>query len=104
MSVGSATIDCRNGELDTMSAALLQMAVVFSELELQMIRARVKSDVAHAKASKKVWRPRLSKEDILQAFYRHYAACAAGKINLTWLSRMCDLSRLTVYKCLKLLC
>ena len=30
--VGSVTIDCRNGELDAMSAAFLQMAGVFSEL------------------------------------------------------------------------
>jgi len=43
MIVGSITIDCRDGELDCMSAAFLQMAGVSSELELQMIRARVKS-------------------------------------------------------------
>ena len=41
--VGSITIDCRNGEMDAMSSAFLKMAGVFAELELQMIRARVKS-------------------------------------------------------------
>lgn len=30
--LGSITIDCRNGELDAMSAAFLQIAGVFSEL------------------------------------------------------------------------
>ena len=104
MIVGSITIDCRNGELDCMSAAFLQMAGVFSELELQMIRARVKSGVANAKAKgKKVGRPKLSKEDIPQAFYRHYPAYAAGKMNLTELARVCDLSRPTVYKYIKLI-
>lgn len=99
MIVGSVTIDCRNGELDAMSAAFLQMAGVFSELELQMIRARVKSGVANAKAKgKKVGRPKLTKEDIPQAFYRHYPAYAAGKMNITELARVCDLSRPTVYK------
>jgi len=104
MIVGSITIDCRNGELDCMSAAFLQMAGVFSELELQMIRARVKSGVANAKAKgKKVGRPKLTKEDIPQAFYRHYPAYAAGKMNLTELARVCDLSRPTVYKYIQLI-
>jgi len=103
MIVGSVTIDCRNGELDAMSAAFLQMAGVFSELELQMIRARVKSGVANAKAKGiKVGRPKLTKEDIPQAFYRHYPAYAAGKMNLTELARVCDLSRPTVYKYIKM--
>lgn len=104
MIVGSITIDCRNGELDAMSAAFLQMAGVFSELELQMIRARVKSGVANAKAKGiKVGRPKLTKEDIPQAFYRHYPAYAAGKMNLTELARVCDLSRPTVYKYIHML-
>ena len=104
MIVGSVTIDCRNGELDAMSAAFLQMAGVFSELELQMIRARVKSGMANAKArGAKVGRPKLTKEDIPALFYKHYPAYAAGKMNITELARVCDLSRPTVYKYLKIL-
>ena len=45
--VGSITIDCRNGELDAMSSAFLMMAGVFSDLELQMIRSRVRSSLQH---------------------------------------------------------
>ena len=48
--VGSITIDCRNGEMDAMSSAFLKMAGVFAELELQMIRARVKSGMENAKS------------------------------------------------------
>ena len=104
MIVGSITIDCRNGELDAMSAAFLQMAGVFSELELQMIRARVKSGVANAKAKGiKVGRPKLTKEDIPALFYKHYPAYAVGKMNITELARVCDLSRPTVYKYIKLI-
>ena len=103
MIVGSVTIDCRNGELDAMSAAFLQMAGVFSELELQMIRARVKSGMANAKArGAKVGRPKLTKEDIPALFYKHYPAYAAGKMNITELARVCDLSRPTVYKYIKM--
>ena len=36
--VGSITIDCRNGQPDPMSEAFLQMAGVFSQRELAMIR------------------------------------------------------------------
>ena len=43
--VGNITIDCRNGETDPMSEAFLQMAGVFSQLELAMIRVRVKSGI-----------------------------------------------------------
>ena len=101
--VGSVTIDCRNGELDAMSAAFLQMAGVFFELELQIIRARVKSGMANAKArGAKVGRPKLTKEDIPALFYKHYPAYAAGKMNITELARVCDLSRPTVYKYLKM--
>ena len=103
MIVGSVTIDCRNGELDAMSAAFLQMAGVFSELELQMIRARVKSGMANAKArGAKVGRPKLTNEDIPVLFYKHYPAYAAGKMNITELARVCDLSRPTVYKYIKM--
>lgn len=38
--VGSITMDCRNGHTDPMTEAFLQMAGVFSQLELAMIRAR----------------------------------------------------------------
>jgi len=48
--VGSITIDCRNGQVDPMSEAFLQMAGVFSQLELAMIRSRVKSGMENAKA------------------------------------------------------
>ena len=48
--VGSITLDCRDGQADPMSEAFLQMAGVFSQLELAMIRARVRSGMANAAA------------------------------------------------------
>ena len=102
--VGSITIDCRNGEIDPMSAAFMKMAGVFSELELQMIRTRVKSGMANAKAKgKKVGRPQTTKDDIPAVFYKHYPAFASGNMNVSELARVCDLSRPTVYKYLKLI-
>ena len=102
--VGSITIDCRNGEIDPMSAAFMKMAGVFSELELQMIRARVKSGMANATArGRKVGRPQTTKNDIPAVFYKHYPAFASGNMNVSELARICDLSRPTVYKYLKLI-
>jgi len=102
--VGSITIDCRNGNMDAMSSAFLKMAGVFSELELQMIRARVKSGMANAKAKgKSIGRPKTTKEDIPAIFLRHYPSLMNGRMNVSELARVCGLSRPTVYKYLKII-
>ena len=102
--VGSITLDCRTGKPDPMSEAFLQMAGVFSQLELAMIRARVRSGMENARAKgKPIGRPRTTKDDIPPAFYRHYPAFAAGQMNVSELARVCGLSRPTVYKYLKMI-
>ena len=102
--VGSITIDCRSGELDAMSSAFLKMAGVFSELELQMIRSRVKSGMANAKAKgRRIGRPQTTKEDIPAVFLKHYVAFKEGKMNVSELARVCGLSRPTVYKYMKMM-
>lgn len=101
--VGSITVDCRNGEIDPMSQAFIQMSAVFAELELSIIRARVKSGMANAKAKgKQIGRKPTTKEDIPAVFYKHYPAFAAGTLNVSELARVCELSRPTVYKYLEL--
>ena len=100
--VGSVTIDCRSGQVDPMSEAFLQMAGVFSQLELAMIRSRVKSGMANAKAKgNHIGRRSTTKEDIPAIFYKHYPAYAAGKMNVSEFARICALSRPTVYKYLE---
>ena len=97
--VGSITLDCRNGQPDPMSEAFLQMAGVFSQLELAMIRARVRSGMANAAAKgARIGRPQVSKEDIPAAFLRHYPAHKNGQLNISELARVCDISRTTAYK------
>ena len=102
--VGSITIDCRNGQTDPMSEAFLQMAGVFSQLELAMIRARVKSGMANAKAKgKQIGRRPTTKDDIPAIFFQHYPIYASCRMNISELARVCGLSRPTVYKYLTLL-
>lgn len=101
--VGSITIDCRNGEIDPMSSAFLKMAGVFAELELQMIRARVKSGMENAKAKgKRIGRPETTVDDIPAIFFRHYPAYSSGTLNKAEFARVCDLSRPTIDKYLRI--
>ena len=102
--IGSITLDCRNGLADPMSEAFLQMAGVFSQLELAMIRARVRSGMANAAAKGvKIGRPKATVDDIPATFLRHYPSYKAGKLNISEIARVCDLSRTTVYKYISLL-
>ena len=97
--VGSITLDCRSGQADPMSEAFLQMAGVFSQLELAIIRARVRSGMANAKAKgRQIGRPQVSREDIPASFLRHYPAHKNGQLNISELARVCDISRTTAYK------
>ena len=97
--VGSITLDCRDGQADPMSEAFLQMAGVFSQLELAMIRSRVRSGMANARAKgKQIGRPQVTVENIPATFLRHYPAYKNGQLNVSELARVCDLSRTTVYK------
>ena len=102
--IGSITLDCREGRADPMSEAFLQMAGVFSQLELAMIRERVRSGMANAKAKgKQIGRPQITADSIPAIFLRHYPAYKNGQLNVSELARVCDLSRTTVYKYLSLL-
>ncbi|MGM9550314.1 MAG: recombinase family protein [Faecousia sp.] len=102
--VGSITLDCREGKADPMSEAFLQMAGVFSQLELAMIRSRVRSGMANAKAKgKQIGRPQITADSIPAIFLRHYPAFKNGQLNVSELARVCDLSRTTIYKYISLL-
>ena len=102
--VGSITVDCRQGNIDPMSQAFIQMSAVFSELELSIIRERVKSGMANAKAKgRSIGRPKTTKEDIPAVFMKHYPSLMSGQMNVSELARVCNMSRPTIYKYLRLL-
>lgn len=102
--VGSITMDCRKGHADPMTEAFLQMAGVFSQLELSMIRARVRSGMANAAAKgAKIGRPHMTLDEVPPIFLRHYPAYKAGTLNVSELARVCELSRTTVYKYLQMI-
>ena len=102
--VGSITVDCSNGQIDPMTNAFIQMSGVFAELELRIIRNRVRSGMENAKAKGvKIGRPQTTSDNIPPIFYRHYPAFKSGSLNLSEFARVCGLSRTTVYKYVSLL-
>ena len=102
--VGSITVDCTKGELDPMTNAFIQISGVFAELELRMIQARVRSGMANAKAKGvKIGRPKASADDIPSIFYRHFPAYKNGQLNISEFARVCEMSRTTIYKYIKIL-
>lgn len=97
--LGSITLDCRCDDPDPMTMAFLQIAGVFGELELHMIRARVRSGMANAKAKgKRIGRPPVTPDSIPDSFFRYYAKLQVGEINMTELARLACVSRPTAYR------
>ena len=100
--LGSITLDCRLDAPDPMSVAFLQIAGVFSELELHMIRGRVRSGIANARAKgKHIGRPPVTAESIPASFFRYFVRYQAGEINIAELSRLTKISRPTTYRYIK---
>ena len=101
--VGSITVDCSNGTLDPMTNAFIQMSGVFAELELRIIRERVRSGMQNAKAKgSPIGRPHITKDDIPAIFYKHYPSYLHGNLNISELSRVTGISRPTVYRYIQL--
>lgn len=102
--IGDFVVDCSKGELDPMTDGMLKMMGVFAEMERNMIRARVKSGMAHAKAQGiDVGRPKTTVEDIPNSFMKHYPKTKLPKgnenrITMVDLCKLTGLSRQTVYK------
>lgn len=101
--LGSITIDCRDGKIDPMTEAFLTMAGVFAQLELSMIRERVKSGVENAKAKGKViGRPVLTRDSLPDVFYKHYPLYAGKQINKKEFASLIGVSRPTLDKYLEI--
>lgn len=101
--LGSITVDCSNGELDPMTKAFLQISGVFAELELSIIRARVKSGMANAKAKgASIGRPRTTAEQIPAPSLKFYPAYKSGHLTATEFARVAGVGRTTLYKYIRI--
>ncbi|MDR3598493.1 recombinase family protein [Clostridium sp.] len=100
---GSFVVDCTK-ELDAMTEGMLKMMGVFSEIERNMISQRVKSGVANARAKGKVvGRPILTLDKVPTKVKDIYDLYKSGAISKTDYAKMCNVSRPTLDKYLKVI-
>jgi len=87
-----------------MTKAFVLIAVVFSELERNIISQRVKSGMQNAiTRGKKIGRPKVSIDNISPAFYKYYPQHLNSAINISEFSRISGISRTTIYKYIRIL-
>lgn len=103
LELGNFVVDCRK-ELDPMTEGMLKMMGVFSELERNMISARVKSGMKNAKAKgKKIGRAKSSINNIPKEVIKFYEFYKNNKINKTTYAKMCGCTRPSIYKYIKII-
>lgn len=101
---GGLTIDCRSGAIDPLTEGMLKMWGVFAEIESNLISQRVKSGMENARLKGiHCGRSKSTVDDIPPIFFKYYQRYLDKMINLSELARLCEMSRTTVYKYIKLL-
>lgn len=101
--LGDFIVDCSKS-LDPMTEGMLKLMGVFAELERNMISERVKSGMANARAKGAlIGRPLTTVDDIPSNVSKAYELLKSGKINKSECSRMCGISRPTLYKYINIL-
>ena len=103
LELGNFVVDCRK-ELDPMTEGMLKMMGVFSELERNIISARVKSGMKNAKAKgKKIGRAKSSIDNIPKEAIKFYDLYKTNKISKTTYAKMCGCTRQSIYKYIKII-
>ena len=101
--IGTFRVDCRT-ELDPMTQGMIMMWGVFSEMEKSILSQRVKSGMANAKEKGAIiGRPSTTVDDLPPSFLKHYPKYAEKQITQQDLARLCDTSRQTISKYVKIL-
>lgn len=103
--MGSFIVDCTTDKPDPMTVATIQLMGVFSQLERDMLSARVRSGMANAKAKgKQIGRKVVNSiTDIPSAFIKYYALYESGTINKTMLAELTGVSYPTTLKYISIL-
>ena len=100
--IGTFRVDCRQ-ELEPMTDGMLKMMGVFAEMERSMLSQRVKSGMENARAKGAViGRRSTTVDDLPPSFLKHYPKYAAKQITQQELARLCDMSRQSISKYIKI--
>ena len=101
--IGTFTVDCRGPVLDPMTQGMIMMWAVFSEMERNILSQRVKSGMENAKAKGAViGRPTVTIDNLPPLFLKHYHKYRDKLINQEELARLCEVSRQSVVKYIKI--
>jgi len=101
--IGGFAVDFRSDTPDPMTEGMLLMWGVFAEMERNIISQRVKSGMANAKSKgRQIGRPKTDLDSLPNSFIRHYPKYKQGDLTVTDLSRLCSVSRQSIYKYIKI--
>lgn len=103
--LGNFVVDCTNDKPDPMAVAVTQLMGVFSQLERDLLSARVRSGMANAKAKgKQIGRKVVNSiADIPSNFIKYYSLYENGTINKSMLSELTNISYPTTLKYISIL-
>lgn len=102
--IGTFVVDCRTEDIDPMTKGMLLMWGVFSEMERDMISARVKSGMANARAKGvAIGRPKVDKTNLPTNFLKYYPLYKSKEINVTEFSKLAEVSRKSIYKYIEIM-
>ncbi len=100
---GSFCVDCSKGEMDPMTEGMVKMWGVFAEMERNIVSKRVKSGMKNAASKgKQIGRPKTTKDNLPDKFWKYYQMYKSGDINISEMARIMNCSRASVYKYIKI--
>lgn len=100
--IGTFKVDCRK-DIDPMTQGMIMMWGVFTEMERSILSQRVKSGMENARAKgATIGRPSTTVESLPASFLKHYPKYAAKQITQEELARLCDMSRQSISKYIKI--
>ena len=97
-------IDCRSEELAFVAGLLLYVLGYMGTYDLQVKHSQIRLGMQNARDKGiRLGRPRITKENIDDNFYRFYYLYKSGKISISELSRVSGKCRNTVYSYIKII-
>ena len=101
--IGGFTVDCTKASIDPMTNGMLMMMGVFSQMEREIIRDRVKSGMENAKAKgAAIGRPTITIDNLPPLFIKHYPKYVAKQVTQEELANLCQITRQSVSKYIKI--
>lgn len=93
-------LDFTKGSVDPFSIAMSKIITTFSELEVELIRSRIKRGLLYSNKPK--GRPKTTYEDVPEIFFKYLPMYNNGTINKSEYSRITGLSYPSIYKYLEI--